>query len=544
MMPGGMGGSMPPSGMPGGGMPGGTPPGAGMPQAGMAGGSGGFMPPGGMAGGAMPPAGFNPPGGVAGGFPPGGAMPQGGSGGFMPPGMGLPGMNPQGQADAKKGKDGKYVLYSQDKIVFVSLNLSLPDAVSQRIFQTLELGVVLARGYAEVSDPHPRIHELAAAIQAYVKDKNGTFPRGALRRSLSSERNLDWRPDQRLSWLAVVKDYLPGGDYTRLEIKEAEGWNEGNNLRIAQVPVPQFLSPVKSSNPLWYYIRYPYEGEKFFAATHFVGVAGVGLDAAYYRSDDPAVAKKLGIFGYDRETKVADVKDGLESTIVALQLSPEYAKPWLAGGGSTVRGISEEADCVQSFVCAEYQGKKGTFAIMADGRVRFIPADIAPDTFRAMCTIAGGETIRNLDEIAPVVEGDEGPALKTAPPPVPPAAQAPPPAAAPPPAVAAKPTDNDLKRIVLAYHNHLDAARKAPARAEDLAPFFENDTRLLAMLKNEDIVFFYNVGITQMTAGTSNTVLAYVKDVPAKGGLVGMADGSVRTMSAEEFAKATLAGKR
>jgi hypothetical protein len=105
-------------------------------------------------------------------------------------------------------------------------------------------------------------------------------------------------------------------------------------------------------------------------------------------------------------------------------------------------------------------------------------------------------------------------------------------------------TTNDLKQIGLAYHNCIDATNKAPAKAEDLAPYFENDKRLLGLLKNEDIVFFYNVTIAQMTAGTSNTVLAYVKDVPEKGGLVLMGDASVKKMSADEFKKATLAGKR
>jgi hypothetical protein len=104
-------------------------------------------------------------------------------------------------------------------------------------------------------------------------------------------------------------------------------------------------------------------------------------------------------------------------------------------------------------------------------------------------------------------------------------------------------TVNDLKQIGLAFHNYIDAVGKAPAKAEDLAPFFENDKRLLGLLKNEDIVFFYNVTLAQMTAGTSNTVLAYDKDVPTKGGPVLMGDGSVKKMSAAEFKSATLAGK-
>ena len=67
--------------------------------------------------------------------------------------------------------------------------------------------------------------------------------------------------------------------------------------------------------------------------------------------------------------------------------------PWLAGGGATVRGVSDGPDAVKPFVCTEYQGKRGTFAVMGDGKVRFIPETIDPKIFRTLCLIAGGEKI-------------------------------------------------------------------------------------------------------------------------------------------------------
>jgi hypothetical protein len=104
-------------------------------------------------------------------------------------------------------------------------------------------------------------------------------------------------------------------------------------------------------------------------------------------------------------------------------------------------------------------------------------------------------------------------------------------------------TANDLKQIGLAYHMHIDATGKPPAKAEDLAAFLCNNKRMVDLLKNEDIVFFYGVGIAQMTEGTSKTILAYDKEVPDKGGLVLMGDGSVQKVSAAEFKNATKAGK-
>ena len=104
-------------------------------------------------------------------------------------------------------------------------------------------------------------------------------------------------------------------------------------------------------------------------------------------------------------------------------------------------------------------------------------------------------------------------------------------------------TANDLKQIGLAYHNHIDSTTKPPQKAEDLAPYFENSKKLLDHLKTKRIEFYYGVGLLQMTEGSSNTVLAYEKDTPEKGGLVLFGDGSVRKLSADEFKKAPKAKK-
>ena len=99
---------------------------------------------------------------------------------------------------------------------------------------------------------------------------------------------------------------------------------------------------------------------------------------------------------------------------------------------------------------------------------------------------------------------------------------------------------NDLKEILLAYHTYLGKNNgSAPAKAADLAPSLEK--RAVARLENKSVVFVYGVSLKDMTQGSSNTVLAYEKDAPEKGGLVAYGDGSVKKLTADEFKKAIVA---
>jgi hypothetical protein len=110
---------------------------------------------------------------------------------------------------------------------------------------------------------------------------------------------------------------------------------------------------------------------------------------------------------------------------------------------------------------------------------------------------------------------------------------------------AADVTSNDLKIIGLAYHNYFDKNKKGPAKAEDLKLYLgdkkEEVEKLLDLLTTKKVVFIYNVGLFDMTDGTSNTVLAYEKDIAKNGGLALYGDGSVKKLSADDFKKAIIA---
>jgi hypothetical protein len=210
-----------------------------------------------------------------------------------------------------------------------------------------------------------------------------------------------------------IVPYLPQFGGRPPAVKRDEDWRHPDNAQALFTLVPQFLDARSPESSWW--VSYPRLRTRA-AATHFVGVAGIGLDAAEYLPGDPATAKLVGVFGYDRETQLADIKDGPKNTIAVLQVPADFKRPWLAGGGSTVQGVPEVGNgvgnSVRPFVCTRYkdrdgQEKDGTFAIMADGKVRFIPADIPDKDFKALCTINGGEPV-DVETVAPEVPAPKG----------------------------------------------------------------------------------------------------------------------------------------
>jgi hypothetical protein len=558
----------PQTGNAGGGIPGGF--GGGPPM------GGGFPPMGGggppMGGGGPPMGGFGPPmggGAPMGGYPAGLSGVNGGGpqmGGGVPAGGGFPGPGGIGGGPPMAGGfpnpgGGKpdttpadLTVQRQERTVTLAANIKVvPDLYRDFVFK-FKPYYVKARGQSEMMSGRPRIHEFAAALKACVEKNGGSFPQGAFPRSSPAERaGRPWPADQRISWMAEVIRFLPQfagepGAYP-LGIKPDLSWREKDNLVASSTLIPQFLGS-KSAKDQWW-VKYP-KIDQEVASTHYVGVAGIGLDAAYL-----AEPTRMGVFGIDRVTTLAQITDGPDKTIAVLQVPPTFKRPWLAGGGSTLQGVTEK-DSIRPFVCADYNGKRGTYAIMANGDVRFILETIPDDVFKAMCTIAGGEKV-DFEQYALLIKPDPNEMVARPDLPGKPAGGDKPaggggdkPAGGggekPPVSGGDKPasgggvqkarTENDLKQLVLAYHSHLDATKKPPSKIDDLAPYLEKNSPVIGAVKDGSLVMYWNVDIFKLTAGTSNTILAYENDTPTKGGMVGMADGSIKTMTADDFKKA------
>lgn len=93
----------------------------------------------------------------------------------------------------------------------------------------------------------------------------------------------------------------------------------------------------------------------------------------------------------------------------------------------------------------------------------------------------------------------------------------------------------DLGGLIQEYQ---DARKKAPTKVQDLTEFEPAHPRGYTLLSSGQAVYVWGVGIS---SGTS--VLAHEKDAEQKGGCVLLQDGSVKTMSASEFAAAPKAKK-
>ncbi|MBL8824259.1 MAG: DUF1559 domain-containing protein [Planctomycetia bacterium] len=269
------------------------------------------------------------------------------------------------------------------------------------------------RGKQEITSGKFKYGDLAASLN-YLKDdlKNNkrpvVFPFGAHPRTFDAERGPRPYPaHERVSFFRELLPYLGDDRYfsMRESIDPERSWRTPSNLEMARIVVPHFLNPSAGTSSIYVNMH---GIDQPLAATHFVGMAGVGPDAAYLPKSDP----RAGIFGYDRQTSPDDVKDGLSNTIFMIEADKALLGPWLAGGGSTVRGTSLAGNDVGKrggFSSPSYSGKQGVWVMMADGSTRFLSKDVSPEVFKALSTMNGGDSAGAIDLIASKVTFEVGP---------------------------------------------------------------------------------------------------------------------------------------
>ena len=215
-----------------------------------------------------------------------------------------------------------------------------------------------------------------------------TFPGGTV-------VNAGLPPEKRLSWIMSCLPFMfcPHCYGIDVELDWAKPWDAPGYRTLARTPIFPVHCPGSSRQSAriapaaWKHVDVRADDDLY--PTAFVGIAGLGGDAASLPKGSP----RAGIFGYDRTTTLADLKDGAGSTMAVAETS-ELAGSWVAGGFPTVRGLDPARKPYvgpgRSFG-ANHRG--GVMVLFADGSVRFLRESIAPTVFEALSTVAGGEPL-------------------------------------------------------------------------------------------------------------------------------------------------------
>lgn len=215
---------------------------------------------------------------------------------------------------------------------------------------------------------HCRYKQIGLGLHGY-HDAHGTLPPGTV-------PNPALRPEQRLSWLVEL---LPFIEQAKLHdsLDRTKGWEAPENQQAVHTRVETYLCPANPNQPV--------EGSP--GLTHYVGITGVGLDAATL----PATSPRAGLFGYDRKITLEDITDGRSSTLWGIGTACMNG-PWAAGGPASVRAVIPSLQ--------PYIGPNRPFGGVHQGRVRIGLADgsvgtlsesVSPAVMEALATIAEGK---------------------------------------------------------------------------------------------------------------------------------------------------------
>jgi hypothetical protein len=353
--------------------------------------------------------------GSSGSFPMGG---PGSSAGGPPrppsPGTGFPG-------PGRDGEEGPGVPQPKDKVVaeshidlgmldnqlLISIDLNLTGGIYRTTVEPRLVGIAnQIKGKIAIFSAEFTVHGTAAAGPDAVKVQNA-YPRGTADRKSNLDRlGLEYPPVQRTS---LFVDLLPfmGREPLARSINKNLAWFDKQNLPEpgrdrAGAWVPELLVPYYPQTA--WRATSPYAPDHVLGATNYVAVAGVGLDTPRVDPNKPEFKTKVGMTGYNWGSKPDEVTDGLSNTIYMLQTPPGLQQPWIAGGGATVRGLDETDPMFAYKYSHPNRTNPGTYALMGDGSVRFIPANIDPNVFKGLATRAGGEKLADLDLLTDRVE--------------------------------------------------------------------------------------------------------------------------------------------
>jgi len=111
-------------------------------------------------------------------------------------------------------------------------------------------------------------------------------------------------------------------------------------------------------------------------SSHYVGITGVGEDAAWFSSGDPLA----GFFGHYRKLTNGDLVRGASETVVATETSSAKGA-WTAAGLPTAHGF----DPVKGHCGGNH--RDGCHVVYADGSVRIIESKVPDAEWKKMVVL-------------------------------------------------------------------------------------------------------------------------------------------------------------
>lgn len=194
-------------------------------------------------------------------------------------------------------------------------------------------------------------------------EQHGAFPAALIGGELPLE--------ERLGWQALYREETEPGQ--RVPADRTRGWKDPANEPFVRRRATDLLNPRVAA----------VASDEGYPASHYVGVAGVGADAAKLPKSHP----RAGVFGYDRRTTREDIRDGTSNTLLVVGVQ-DHPPAW-ASGTSSVRGLTAEP----YFDGPDHLGTgqaDGMLVLLADGSVKFLSKETDPKLMRRMAAMADG----------------------------------------------------------------------------------------------------------------------------------------------------------